>query len=104
MRSVRDHGVEWLPVGLVVAGFAVMAAGWRGAARTLVVPFQIPYVVSGGIGGLALVVLGAGVFLVQVGRRHAADERGAGDRVLLELDALLAARDKPPAPTRRGRR
>lgn len=45
--------------GLVVAGLALVAAGWYGASGTTDPAVQIPYAISGGAGGLALVVAGA---------------------------------------------
>ena len=51
---------------LVVAGFAAMVLAWRGAAATLDVPVQVPYLVSGGIGGLALLIAAASAALFSV--------------------------------------
>ena len=48
---------------LVFLGFVVMVLGWVGAARTAREIEQIPYLISGGLVGLALVVLG-GLLLV----------------------------------------
>jgi len=70
---------------LVVAGFAAMALAWRGAAATLDVPVQVPYLVSGGIGGLALLIAAATIVDVQVGRHLAARERAAFDAVVAEM-------------------
>ncbi len=75
--------------GVVLAGFIGIAIGWRVAARTLFVPFQTPALVSGGLGGLALVLLGAGLANVQVGRRLAAGERAATEALLDEASALV---------------
>lgn len=76
---------------LVVAGFVGIAIGWKVAARTLFVPFQTPALVSGALGGLALVLLGAGLASIQVGRRLAAAERVQTEALLDEAAALLAA-------------
>ena len=75
--------------GLVVAGFVTMGLGWRVAARTLFVPFQTPALVSGGLGGMALVLLGSGLLSIQSGRRLAAVERAATDRLLDEAALLV---------------
>ena len=77
--------------GLVLAGFAAIGVGWRVAARTLFVPFQTPALVSGGLGGLALVVLGAGLASTQASRRLAAAERAETEGVLDEAAALVEA-------------
>ena len=77
--------------GIVVAGFVSIALGWKVAARTLVVPFQVPAMVSGGLGGLALIILGAGLASIQVGRRLAAEERAETEDLLDEAAALMDA-------------
>ncbi len=46
-------------VAVVVAGFALLAFAWYRAADEPDVAVQIPYVVSGGLGGLALIAVGA---------------------------------------------
>jgi hypothetical protein len=77
--------------GVVIAGFAGIGAGWKVAARTLYVPFQTPALVSGGLGGLALVLLGSGLANVQDGRRLAAIERAETEALLDETSALVEA-------------
>ena len=78
-------------VGIVVTGFVGIALGWKVAARTLVVPFQVPALVSGAMGGLALIVLGTGLASIQVGRRLAAQERAETEDLLDEAAALMDA-------------
>lgn len=75
--------------GIALAGFVAIALGWRAAARTLVVAFQVPALVSGGLGGLALILLGAGLVSVQSGRRMAAAERRETEALLDEAAGLL---------------
>jgi hypothetical protein len=74
---------------LVVGGFVAIALGWRVAARTLFVYFQVPALVSGGVGGLALIVIGSGLAATQVGRRLAAAERAETEDLLDEAASLL---------------
>ena len=60
---------QWAKLGGVlgvvycIAGFVLIFLGWNGAASNDRVEAQMPYVVSGGIAGLALVVLGAGLIV-----------------------------------------
>jgi hypothetical protein len=54
----RQTLLGWL---LVVAGFTVIGAGWAGVQSTPVVAVQLAYLASGGIVGVALVVLGTGL-------------------------------------------
>ena len=76
---------------MILAGFVGIALGWKVAARTLIVPFQVPAMVSGGLGGLALIFLGAGLASIQVGRRLAAEERAETEDLLDEAAALMDA-------------
>jgi hypothetical protein len=59
---------------LVAAGFLALLLGWRGAAGTLNIPVQLPYLVSGGIGGIALIGMGLGLCNLAASRREAARE------------------------------
>jgi hypothetical protein len=75
-------GLALVAVGLVVIGIAYNAV----ASQTTLLG-QVPYIVSGGLVGLALVILGAAVLVVNSARE---------DRTMLELkldqltDAVLA--------------
>jgi hypothetical protein len=74
---------------LVLGGFVAIGMGWRVAARWGLVALQVPAVVSGAIGGVALVVTGAFLAHVQVGRRLAAQEREETEDLLDEAAALM---------------
>ena len=54
-----------LGVGLCLLGFIAIFFGWNGAASSNFVPAQFPYLISGGIAGLAIVVVGAAMIIVQ---------------------------------------
>jgi hypothetical protein len=79
----------WLGGALVAAGFGAIALAWRGAAALLLVPLQIPYLISGGLAGLGLIVLGLVLLNVQAGRRLAAERRRRLDRVIEEATGAL---------------
>ena len=72
--------------GLALAGLGLLAIGigWNGAAGQLSILGQVPYLISGGLLGIALVVLGAAMLVVQSARE---------DRAMLEakLDLLAEA-------------
>jgi hypothetical protein len=70
---------------LIVAGFGVLAFTWSKVAGTLLVALQLPYLISGGFTGLALVVLGVLVIYVGAKRRDAWQR----DRRLEELAEML---------------
>lgn len=63
--ATEDHRWKVLGTVLVVAGLAAIGAGWWGASGTRDVSDQIPYLISGGLLGLALVVLGTALLVVQ---------------------------------------
>lgn len=57
---------------LALVGFVLMFLGWNGAASYNFLPAQFPYLISGGLAGLALVVLGAALLIVQNAREERA--------------------------------
>jgi hypothetical protein len=60
-----------------LAGLVLIWTGWNGAASYNDIRQQFPYLISGGIGGLALVTIGVGLFVLQSAR---------ADRVQLEAN------------------
>jgi Zn-dependent protease with chaperone function len=94
--------------GLVTGGFAVMLLGWWGAAHTHRQIEQIPYLISGGLIGLGLVLLGGlllatAVWMATLRRmQEQADERGRAH--LAELVAALAPARTAQAPKPRASR
>jgi hypothetical protein len=62
-----------------VAGLALIWAGWNGAASYNDIRKQFPYLISGGLAGLALVVIGVGLMIIQSQR---------ADRVQLEANLV----------------
>jgi hypothetical protein len=104
--SARRGGLEPFLVSVVVlvvlglAGFASFALAWKGTADIVRVDEQVGYLVSGGIGGLALVTVALGLLTIQHRRRVEARQRAEFQRVLRAASALLAA----VADAERGRR
>ena len=88
----RDPALPGLAtmVGLMLLGLGAIVYAWYGAARTIYVPLQLPELVSGGIGGLALIGVGLSLFDIQVGRRDAAHEKHLTDDLLDETAHLVA--------------
>lgn len=73
-----------LGVGFTLAGFVLVFLGWNGAASTDRVPSQFPYLISGGLAGLCLVVIGAALIIAETGR----EDR---ERLRAEIEELRAA-------------
>jgi hypothetical protein len=55
-----------------IAGLVLIFLGWNGAASYDRVAAQMPYVISGGLAGLALCVIGAGVIVASGARAERA--------------------------------
>lgn len=66
---------------LVAGGLAAIVLGYLGVAGTLAVGLQLPYLVSGGVLGIALVVLGSALIVLHALNRQATLSR----RILEEL-------------------
>jgi hypothetical protein len=100
IRENSDSRVRYgrvLGLICVVAGFAAIGLGWNGAAGQGCVDCQFPYVISGGLAGLALVVFGTGLLVVsalRAERMHLQDalERGAGAAQAAETAQLASGR------------
>lgn len=71
-------------LALAAVGLLAIAFGWNGAAGQFSTTAQLPYILSGGLVGIAFVILGAAMLIVQSNRE---------DRALLEgkLDLLAEA-------------
>jgi NhaP-type Na+/H+ or K+/H+ antiporter len=95
MKALWSRLGGQLGVGFVLAGLLLVFLGWNGAASRDRVPAQFPYLISGGIAGLCLVVVGVGMIVVQA---HRAD-RAKLQASLAELAAALErAGSAGPAP------
>jgi hypothetical protein len=103
LRLIRRAGAPFgagvvLGVGLLLAGFAAVVFGWRGTARSLVVPLQIPYLVSGALVSLGLFGAGAMLLNAQWDRLSEAEERRVMGRVIDEAGLLLDTRRDAARP------
>jgi len=67
--TLRDPGVRAALVLLAsaVAGFVLFAVAWRGVARTIYVPFQLPWLMSAGVVGVAIIGAALGALSIQRG-------------------------------------
>ncbi|HEX9888309.1 MAG TPA: hypothetical protein VGA69_02435 [Nitriliruptorales bacterium] len=82
-----SKGTVYLAVVLSAAGFLLIVLGWNGAAGKDFVQGQFPYVISGGIAGIALVMAGLTMALVQELRKHQAETVAKLDEL---VDAIVA--------------
>lgn len=85
---------------LIALGFFAIALGYNGAARRACVDCQLPYVLSGGILGLAFVVLGAGLIVFEALRRGRAHVEQKLDTLIEVLqNGVATAPPAEPSPT-----
>lgn len=87
LRTQWDRVAAWVAV---LAGAICLLAGWLGVSDALLTTEQLPYIISGGLGGLCLIGIGITLWL-------SADLRDDWAE-LHEIAARLPAPD-PEAPT-----
>ena len=96
-RWVGQAVRPWLGWILIAAGAICMIVGYLGVSREAIPAKQIPYLVSGGIGGIFLAVLGA-YFL---GTQEMRNDSGRLDRLEQMVEELHGALlTRPDAPAR----
>lgn len=81
---------------LLAVGALIILIGWIGVSGTPVVAKQIPYVVSGGIGGVLLAILGA-YFLGTEELRKDSGRLDRLERQVADLHEVLLSRADAPA-------
>jgi hypothetical protein len=91
-----------LGIAYCIAGFVLIFLGWNGTASKDDVPAQIPYVVSGGIAGLGLVVVGAALIVAHSLRTDRVELRGAIDDLRAAIERGAPAASVPAASVAEG--
>ncbi|MFN2537442.1 MAG: hypothetical protein ABR549_04720 [Mycobacteriales bacterium] len=80
------HLVTWAGIGTSAVGMVLLVIAWGKTAGLTNVALQIPYLVSAGFTGIALVLVGLTVVNIDAKRADAAER----SRQLSELRGLLA--------------
>ena len=62
----------YIGIVVVAAGFVLLAVAWGGVAGEANVAMQVPYLVSGGLFGIALILVGLTIVNVAAKRRDSA--------------------------------
>lgn len=76
-----SNTTRYVITALIVAGFLLIALAWNGAASEFLVDKQIPFVVSGGLTGIGMIIAGCALAVVQEVRRSAAEVASHVDRL-----------------------
>src|SRR5688500_14157059 len=77
-----------LGVAVCVVGFVLIFLGWNGAASFNFLPQQFPYLISGGIAGLALVAVGAALLVIEAARAERAELQGSIEDLRRAVESL----------------
>lgn len=85
-RSVWANLAGKLGLGFCLGGFVAIFLGWNGAASFDRVPAQFPWLISGGVSGLALVIIGASLLVVENNRRDRAALMALMEEIRLQLE------------------
>lgn len=88
----------WIFMGI---GALLILLGYLGVSREAIVEKQVPYLISGGIGGVLLCVVGA-YFLATEELRRDSGRLDRLERMVEELHAALLARPDAPGPSTNG--
>jgi len=86
-----------------MAGGIVITFGWMGMAELAYVDGQMPYLISGGVAGLALILVGS-TFIVAAALSEAAERTAQRTAELLKqaadeaVEAAAASREAPAKP------
>lgn len=91
IASIRriPHVGTWLGLALTATGFILITVAWGKTAGEIDVPLQLPYVMSAGFSGLALVCLGVTFVAIDVRLRDSAARQAQSRRVSDALDELV---------------
>lgn len=88
-RSAKRLSVVFIALGLLA-----IALGYNGAAGYASVPAQFPYLISGGVLGICLIIIGVGLMIVQSGR----EDQARTEALLTQLVELTRASSATVSP------
>ena len=77
-----------LGIGYCIAGFVLVFLGWNGAASYNRTFEQFPYLISGGVAGLGLIIIGAALMVGQSLRNDRVELRASIDELRAAVEQL----------------
>jgi uncharacterized membrane protein YidH (DUF202 family) len=93
----RNPTATYVGIALCVVGFALIAIAWNGAAELDFIQGQFPYLISGGLTGISLIIVGVTVMVIETIRRDAELRTIQIERLTASL-AVLTKEMSPPDP------
>lgn len=81
---------EYMPIISVILGFALIGLAWNGAAGIGAVEAQMPYLISGGLTGLAFVFFGTASMVIRVIRRGQARQEEQMQDLIASIRKMTA--------------
>lgn len=95
---IAPNWLIWIGTAAVVAGFGLLAYTWDRVSTLTIVAAQIPYLVSSGLTGLGLIVVGAALVIVWSRRADDTERRRQTDELVDALGEIRAGleRDREP--------
>lgn len=91
-----EKSTTYLAVAMIGGGFLLIVLAWNGAASLDFVQGQLPYLISGGLSGMGLIIGGIALILVQEMRKSAAGVEARLDE-LVEIMTLSNMSQGPTA-------
>ena len=95
---------------LMTTGLALILLGWLGSSHSTVIEEQVPYLISGGLFGVALAIIGAVCFfshwvtvLIREGRQHEAARHQDHEALMAAMTTTPEAPAEKAAGSGRGR-
>jgi hypothetical protein len=93
---VNERTLMYIGGALGLVGLLIVLLGWWGAAHTINLPEQVPYVISGGLFGLGLVFVGGFCYFAYWMTRLVQEQQR---QTAAMLEALAALRPTEAAPS-----
>lgn len=93
IKLCRNQWDRTVAIALVAGGFVALLVGWLAVSDTIFAFEQIPYVISGGLLGVALIALGCASWVSADLR----DDWRKMDRLEAAVEALRSSQGEPEA-------
>lgn len=99
--DLTNPAAIWVGMAFAGVGFILLAVAWSQVAGETEVYLQLPYLVSAGMTGLGLIMVGLTVINVSAKRRDALERERQMDQLVNILEEVKGALSETPRRTRR---